>query len=131
MSAEGEGEGEGYFVQGPDFVDAVEDAEEEVEEVDERELQRLTRESGFGLGGWVDRVIGWSMLRGEEDDGEEGGDGDGDEGTELKQRRDDEGIVRAEEGLVGDGVDVLPPLEDEGGWRDAAWLLSVASKIIL
>ncbi len=72
---EEEERGEGYFVQGPDFVDAVDGEDEEVEreEVDERELQRLTREKGFALGGLLDRVIGWSMFRvGEEEGGEEG-----------------------------------------------------------
>ncbi|KAG4216802.1 hypothetical protein PC116_g34717 [Phytophthora cactorum] len=26
---------------------------------------------------------------------------------------------------------IPPPKSDEGGWRDAAWLLTVASKVLL
>jgi len=133
--------GEGAFVEGPDFVDAVEEEEEGEgageEEVDERELQRLTREKGFGLGGWVDRLIGWSMFRNEEDERVEG-DGESDDrpadGNKLesegrRKRQENERVVQApmDERI---GIDP-PPGESEGGWQDAAWLLSVASKIIL
>ncbi|KAL2801472.1 hypothetical protein BJX66DRAFT_12730 [Aspergillus keveii] len=35
---------------------------EEDEEIDERELQRLTRERGFGLGRFVDRLVEWTLF---------------------------------------------------------------------
>ncbi|KAL2833401.1 hypothetical protein BDW59DRAFT_138602 [Aspergillus cavernicola] len=37
-------------------------SDSEDEEIDERELQRLTRERGFGLGGWVDRMVEWTLF---------------------------------------------------------------------
>ncbi|KAL3468315.1 hypothetical protein BJX64DRAFT_2005 [Aspergillus heterothallicus] len=39
------------------------DSEEEGdEEIDEHELQRLTRERGFGLGSFVDRLVEWTLF---------------------------------------------------------------------
>lgn len=134
------GRSEGAFVEGPDFVDVEEEdegADDGEEEVDERELRRLTKEKGFGLGGFVDRFIGWSLFRNEDDERVDGdgelddrpaeGDGFGSEGR--RKRRENERVVLAP---VHERVETVPPPGDgEGGWQDAAWLLSVASKIIL
>ncbi|KAL4921239.1 hypothetical protein BDW62DRAFT_142126 [Aspergillus aurantiobrunneus] len=52
-------------VEGDCYNDAESDywdSEEEDEEIDERELQRLTRERGFGLGSWVDRMVEWTLF---------------------------------------------------------------------
>lgn len=38
------------------------DSSDDYEEMDERELQRLTRERGFGLGSWVDRMVEWTLF---------------------------------------------------------------------
>ncbi|KKK20021.1 hypothetical protein ARAM_004064 [Aspergillus rambellii] len=35
---------------------------DEEDEMDEHELQRLTRERGFGLGSWVDRMVEWTLF---------------------------------------------------------------------
>lgn len=32
------------------------------DEIDEKEMQRLTRESGFGLGSWLDRMVEWTFF---------------------------------------------------------------------
>ncbi|PYI06638.1 hypothetical protein BO78DRAFT_469799 [Aspergillus sclerotiicarbonarius CBS 121057] len=32
------------------------------DEIDEQELQRLTREQGFGLGSWIDRMVEWTLF---------------------------------------------------------------------
>ncbi|PWY86186.1 hypothetical protein BO70DRAFT_428246 [Aspergillus heteromorphus CBS 117.55] len=32
------------------------------DEIDEQELQRLTRERGFGLGSWIDRMVEWTLF---------------------------------------------------------------------
>ncbi|KAL4927177.1 DUF3984 domain-containing protein [Aspergillus undulatus] len=51
-----------------DYDSAISDAswdsedDSEYEEIDERELQRLTRERGFGLGSWVDRMVEWTLF---------------------------------------------------------------------
>ncbi|KAL4937548.1 hypothetical protein BDV06DRAFT_202687 [Aspergillus oleicola] len=55
-------------VGGDDYDSAISDAswdlqdESDYEEIDERELQRLTRERGFGLGSWVDRMVEWTLF---------------------------------------------------------------------
>ncbi len=135
------GRGEGAFVEGPDFVDGGEEEGEGVDdgegEVDEVELRRLTREKGFGLGGWVDRFIGWSLFRVEDEErvGGDGGldgrlaEGDGLGSEGRRKRLENERVVRApmDERIE----DIPPPGDGEGGWQDAAWLLGVASKVIL
>ncbi|KAJ9642309.1 hypothetical protein H2199_004689 [Coniosporium tulheliwenetii] len=66
----------------PDFVGlSGEDAAGEV--ADEEEVARLAREAGFGLGGWVDRLIGWSVFRVQE----EGEEGDSETETEVGVQR--------------------------------------------
>ena len=131
--------GQGAFMEGPDFVDGAEedDGESGGEEVDEKELQRLTREKGFGLGGWVDNLIGWTLFRAE-DDGKRDSEGELSDATAGQERLEPEGRRRREENErvviapAEEGSDVVPPPENaEGGWQDAAWLLSVASKLIL
>lgn len=37
-------------------------SDETNEEFDEADLQRLTRERGFGLGGWIDRLVEWTLF---------------------------------------------------------------------
>ncbi|GKZ32159.1 hypothetical protein AbraIFM66950_001326 [Aspergillus brasiliensis] len=32
------------------------------DEIDEQEFQRLTRERGFGLGSWIDRMVEWTLF---------------------------------------------------------------------
>lgn len=149
--------------EGPDFVD------EDESDGDEEEVARLARERGFGFGGWMDRLIGWTLFSVDEDgessdDNEDEDDDTGSEGfkfrpenmtkEELKLRREVEAkrrkleretIIAASavkgtdtesspvdgpEGTEGAGS-AKPPNEDAGGWQDAAWLFSVASKVIL
>ncbi|PYH47483.1 DUF3984 domain-containing protein [Aspergillus saccharolyticus JOP 1030-1] len=38
------------------------DSDDESDEIDEQELQRLTRERGFGLGSWIDRMVEWTLF---------------------------------------------------------------------
>lgn len=128
--------GDGAFVDGPDFVEGIEEDDGEGD-VDETELRRLTSEKGFGLGGWVDRFIGWSLFRNEDEERVEGdgelddrpaeGDGLGSEGR--RKRQENERVVWAS---TDEQIENVPPPGDcEGGWQDAAWLLGVASKVIL
>ncbi|KAI9797776.1 MAG: hypothetical protein M1833_005278 [Piccolia ochrophora] len=131
------------FVAEPDFVDVNEDEEQAEELVDEAEMSRLTRERGFGLGGWVDRLVGWTLFSVEED-GEVGNDveqdaqregGAEDAARQFRRGRDEsERVViqppppmQEQDEADGGGDDEVG---DEGGWADAAWLLSVAAKII-
>ena len=135
-------EKEGYFdqknlVQGeyatePDFVDFDEEGFEGEDDArnDEAVLKNLARRNSSGLGGWVERMLGWSLFAVEED-GEE---------TEVdtidEKAEDSEVSSRASRRHVesaSEAEDVMPPLLDgeAGGWQDAAWLLSVATKVLL
>ncbi|KAF1981113.1 hypothetical protein K402DRAFT_408669 [Aulographum hederae CBS 113979] len=161
---------EGYFDNPPsagiepDFVDPMSpNLSSDEDDNDEEEVARLATEGrGYGLGGIVDRLMGWSLFS----VGEEGAsDAEEDEEdltveqvrkkramevqrrkTELERLSRVQSPVtpRAGQGNVagGQGADgeregevvVPPPPEDgqqEGGWSDAAWLLSVASKVLL
>lgn len=156
---------QGGDVSGPDFVDLGE--EEEYDDDDdegggdededaEEEVARLARERGFGLGGLVDRLVGWSLFNVDEDgtlDSERETPDDDDVEDEQLRRGGREGtsvvgeaeaILRANKRAQRTGVHVSANEEaDEGrrssiivreennGWRDAAWLLSVASRVIL
>ncbi|KAI9890662.1 MAG: hypothetical protein M1814_003731 [Vezdaea aestivalis] len=133
---------DGYFdldmTTEPDFVDEEEIERRYLEEVlDEAEISQLTRQRGFGLGRWMDRLVGWSLFAVEEQDDESGAPHEStstrlEENVRRKRREEGERIVLAErpppapEGRPGEGQ-----AAGEGGWQDAAWLLSVASKVIL
>ncbi|KAF2467089.1 uncharacterized protein BDR25DRAFT_305871 [Lindgomyces ingoldianus] len=139
----------------PDFVDDGES------DGDEEEIARLARERGFGLGGWMDRLIGWTLFSVDED-GEDSSDEEHDEDDpenpenmtreerklrkEVEARRkklEREAIIAAsaaktqetkestEAKVEGEVVNAQALNEEGGGWQDAAWLLSVASKVIL
>ncbi|KAH7085011.1 hypothetical protein BKA63DRAFT_498735 [Paraphoma chrysanthemicola] len=142
----------------PDFVE-----QDEESDGDEEEVARLARERGFGLGGWMDRLIGWTLFSVDEDgEASDDDDADNDDASggvpflpenmtkeELRLRREvearrrkleREAIVAASavKGLDKENDASRPSTaesqrqqrDDEGGWQDAAWLLSVASKAL-
>ena len=137
-------ESEGYFNQKhmnqeglstePDFVDAENEDEVEIkdsedENNDEAVVRKLARANSLGIGGWVEKMLGWSLFavdeEGEETEIEIQEEIDGESTTSSRiARRVDE---------VQEIPDSVPPPHDEnaGGWQDAAWLLSVAAKVIL
>lgn len=138
----------------PDFID------DDESDGDEEEIARLARERGSGLGGWMDRLIGWTLFSVDED-GEASEDDTVDEedsaprlasltADELKFRREVEAkrrklereaiitsaALKARDGGSEGGSrpstsDAPRANEEVGGWQDAAWLLSVASKALL
>ncbi|KAF1926081.1 uncharacterized protein M421DRAFT_94214 [Didymella exigua CBS 183.55] len=139
----------------PDFVDfdGVDDGPD-----DEEEIARLARERGFGLGGWMDALIGWTLFSVDEDGEASSDDEDrqpphltSDEARLLREvdakrrKMERESIIAASALKVHDRpgdksgdeggevrIDVPRPPEGQeaGGWSDAAWLLSVASKAL-
>jgi hypothetical protein len=136
----------------PDFVEGDDESVG-----DEEEVARLAKERGFGLGTWMDRLIGWTLFSVDED-GEESNEEDAasslgmaDSMTEdeLRLRKEIEArrkklereAIMAAAAMksadstqpAGDDTDASkpPPDEEGGGWSDAAWLFSVASKVIL
>lgn len=121
----------------PDFVDVDEPFGDD--EDAEAEVARLARQRSFGFGGLIDRLVGWSLFSVDEDR-EATEDEHGNQRDEL--RRNTNGRERqAQLQIIRDNVkrrDELAPTprpqpnaQDEGGWQDAAWLLSVASRVLL
>ncbi|KAJ4333817.1 hypothetical protein N0V87_007293 [Didymella glomerata] len=133
----------------PDFVEADQEGPD-----DEEEVARLARERGFGLGGWMDALIGWTLFSVDED-GEVSSEEEEQQTSNLtkdearlmreveakRRKMERESIiaasaVRAQDKAGEDGgevkIDVPKPPEGQeaGGWNDAAWLLSVASKAL-
>ncbi|KAI7286134.1 hypothetical protein KC345_g1313 [Hortaea werneckii] len=142
----GGGDGGEELYQGeqmePDFVDLPpqvqhKGGERGVGAADEDELARLTSEKSFGLGRLVDQIMGFHLFKVEE--GQESTDDDEveererDELTDAASRVAAEAKRRREE---KERLTALPPAprdvgdEGQGGWQDAAWLLSVASKAL-
>jgi hypothetical protein len=133
---------EGYFDDvatgaEPDFVEAEDEGA-----VDDEEVSRLAKQKGLGLGGIVDRLVGFSLFNVDED-GEESEEDCADETMEEATKRKQEQLRRRREQLeraasssaVATGraekETIRPPIQgDDGGWKDAAWLLSVASKVL-
>ena len=131
----------------PDFVDVDEDpeAEPEVQALhDELLMRRLAKTGTLGLGSWVERLMGWSLFAVDEDGEETNGEGGKTETTDTdgdgrygrggrKERERQQRREMLEKEAKEPGV-VLPPPPDgseEVGWGDAAWLLSVATKVLL
>ena len=116
------------------------------DEVDELELQRLTRERGFGLGSWVDRLVEWTLFSVDEEvpgtdlsaappgsaesnhqPHEFEGDRDSDQDDSNAEREDQ---YVSKEGDVVAALSIEKP-SGEGGWADAGWLLRIAKNAVL
>lgn len=141
-----EGEITGYFdghehfrgdMIEPDFVNVEDETiEEEEPDMDEALVRRLARRNSFGLQGWVEKMLGWKLFAvGEEDEQEDDEDEDIDEvavesESSVHSQRSQRQNFNAKEAVV-DGQKIPAPKAEEGGWQDAAWLLSVATKVLL
>ncbi|KAL5615132.1 hypothetical protein BROUX41_005190 [Berkeleyomyces rouxiae] len=128
-------------MMGPDFV-ALDDrleAEELLRESqgmeptpqdEEAAVRRLIRE-GVTQSSWINMLMGWKLNADDEADQEEYEDENIDQDKlfdpdrRMVFQRHFEGVSNVPEERVE------PPKADEGGWSDAAWLLSVVSKVIL
>lgn len=135
---------EGYFDQGdfthddfmtePDFVGVEEGEEEADDEIkqDEAVIRKLARASSLGFGGWIEKMLGWSLFAVEED-------GEETEVDVIDEKAEDSSLSSRPsrqdlEQMETPTQEVPPPLQDDeaaGGWQDAAWLLSVATKVLL
>ena len=138
------GEGDSYFLSedvaalaGPDFVnldEKLEELEMDVARDDEAAVRRLVRHGHAGKGSWISNVIGWSLFKVEEHDETSDDDDDDDESLpdeDLVRNGRNGGSHRHFEGVLNMPAERVPlPTSDEGGWKDAAWLLSVASKVM-
>ncbi|KAG6015276.1 hypothetical protein E4U54_003828 [Claviceps lovelessii] len=146
--------GDSYFpsheadsTAGPDFVNLDEKLEElefDTTQDDEATVRRLVRHGTGGKGSWISNVIGWSLFKvdeNEEEDDDDEDEDDDDEDDDQEQCMDEDELAlrgrgassrRHFEDVLHSPIErVPPPSSDEGGWKDAAWLLSVASKVML
>ena len=110
---------------------------------DQMEVERLTMSQSFGLGGFVDRLMKFNLFKVDEhgdttDDETSRGVDELETNDEARERMaaEAERKRKEKEKLVAQ----LPPAPlgggkdgkgEPGGWQDAAWLLSVASKAFL
>lgn len=108
-----------------DFEDGLQVFDEEIDSSREEEYIDLPR--GFGLGQFVDRLIGWSVFADDTDD-EDSLDGYEDEYRPKPKRE------RARVATFGDRPlrDQQRRLRDEGeGWQDPEWIFNIASQVFL
>jgi hypothetical protein len=127
--------GEEGFVVEPDFVDVEEDAYDEDQAIkDEIIVKRLAKNGTLGLGIWMEKLMGWSLFAVDED----GEDTDTETCEEKTDATDglpltldvlNHNLERSQDNSEDERLP--PPGDGEGGWQDAAWLLSVASKVLL
>ncbi|KAL6234195.1 hypothetical protein BDW75DRAFT_171731 [Aspergillus navahoensis] len=116
---------------------------EQDSEMDESELQRLTRERGFGLGSWVDRFVEWTLFGvddwplssttgavAEPPAADLHADHENSHPPhELSDKDDDE--TRSQ--LSDTNSDILPTERagDSGGWEDAGWFFRTIKQALI
>ncbi|KAI0453179.1 hypothetical protein F5B21DRAFT_480408 [Xylaria acuta] len=130
---------DGYFSQelaeqnipGPDFVgldEKLEAIELDTSKADEATIRRLVMRRSSGVGAWM-----WSLFSVEENDEDsDTADGDMTDGETENQVPRSASTIDFEGFSSHPESHLPPPKAEEGtGWQDAAWLLSVASKVLL
>lgn len=127
------GNGDSYFpeaISGPDFVnldEKLEQLEHDTDKDDEAAIRKLLRDGQTGKGSWLTNMIAFNLFRVDENESEDD-DSDDDEDEQPK--------TGMQTPRVGDGITMLPatkmppPSKTDGAWNDAAWLLSVATKVM-
>lgn len=144
-----------YLREGPDFINIDErlegvvygeDGEVEAEVEEEHQVRMLVRRekaaAAGGVSSWFGGVLGWPLFSVQESDEDWSGDEEDGEAADGEDEAEESRSqpVRRQSGeryLEGDGAtldsatQVPPPHSEQGGWQDAAWLLSVATKVIL
>lgn len=115
-----------------DFEDGLEALDEEGGstrgEGEEEEEEDIDLPRGFGLGQFVDRLIGWSVFADDTDD-DESLDGYEDEHRQARAKGEQ---VRVETSRDQPLREQQRRLRDEGeGWQDPALIFSIASQVFL
>lgn len=129
--------------------DASSDSEDEI---DEKEMRRLTRESGFGLGSWLDRMVEWTFFGVDEwptlfsagSDNRDNRDPptpDGDRVVENRQvtseAADDKHMENYSDIATIFSTDdenftlMVDKSGDVGGWEDARWFLKTIKQALV
>lgn len=157
LSDEGSGE---YWAGEEDEDESDYDAssDETQEDFDEADLQRLTRERGFGLGHWLDRLVEWTLFEVDDRPGPisppAGDTRIGAVSTTTTVTFEEPGIIREEQrddtmslpcderGDAQDEADVISATDGEsvvgveqpgvlGGWEDASWLFRIVKRALI
>jgi hypothetical protein len=124
----------GDYAPGPDFVNLDEKLEAigidgETDQDDEADVRRLVKNGQSGPGTWFGNIFGWTLASVEENDEDDDPDGEGSDG-EADRSTPETPYERQFEGARILSEQRMPaPKAEQGGWQDAAWLLSVASKV--
>ncbi|KAK4459968.1 hypothetical protein QBC42DRAFT_111908 [Cladorrhinum samala] len=131
-------------VTGPDFVnldDKLENLELDGKVIDglddEVYVRRLVKGGNGGVGSWFGNVLGAKLFAVEEDEEDETEEDDEEddyeEGVELDESIRVSSLRKLQNATMAavDTASIPPPKADEGGWHDAAWLLTVVSKVLL
>lgn len=132
-------EGHEEAIPGPDFVNLDEELEAAAEEDsgvdDEAYVRKLVKGRHGAAGSWFSNVLGVKLFAVEEDGEESDDDGATTESEEMDEAALRERRVSSLRRLEGANMtvdaNIPPPKPDEGGWHDAAWLLTLASKVLL
>jgi hypothetical protein len=132
------------YIPGPDFVNLDEKLEAVGQEdsmvEDEAHVRRLVKRGSNRGASWFGNVLGFKLFSVDENEEEEGSEGDGNDDEATEGECENEPLtpdrkrlsVRSFDGIATLAEEKMPaPRADEGGWQDAAWLLSVASKVLL
>ncbi|PSR78810.1 hypothetical protein BD289DRAFT_376216 [Coniella lustricola] len=147
------------YLSGPDFVNLNEKLEalglertvdgrfpDDEDDNDEAAVRRLVNGGRHGRPHtWFGNIIGWNLFsleeKDEEEDDEDDDDNDDDDDdttdSEAGESLSDRSALPEFEGMTAVVSDeqqqqqcrLSPPKVDDGSWQDAAWLLSVASKV--
>lgn len=119
---------------GPDFVnldEKLEELERDSPQDDEAAVRRLVRYGHNGTGSWIHHLMGWPLFSLEENDEDDEEDEDDSLADATSQGGRSGWSSRHFEGVSNAPEDKIPPPKtDEGAWKDAAWLLSVATKVM-
>lgn len=121
-------------LSGPDFVnldEKLEELERDSPQDDEAAVRRLVRYGHHGTGSWISNLMGWPLFSLEENDEDDEEDEDDSLADAVSQGGRSAWSARHFEGVSNAPEDNIPPPKaDEGAWKDAAWLLSVATKVM-
>ncbi|KAE8390649.1 hypothetical protein BDV23DRAFT_193716 [Aspergillus alliaceus] len=134
------------FIQQGDYTSDSDDYSDSEDEIDEQEMQRLTRERGFGLGGWFDRMVEWTVFGVDDWPLSYSGGPAVDQVPKNVELADpspgDEDDQMSISGLTDgpDGASTIGDSEasavtekpgEHGGWEDAWWLLGVIKRALV
>lgn len=123
------------YAPGPDFVNLNEKLEAvgldmDTSQDDEAAVRRLVKGGHGQPHTWFGNLLGWNLFSVEENDEEDNEDADGDVSEAEDCLSEASGAEKEFRGMTSLPEQRLsPPTVDEGGWQDAAWLLSIASKV--